>query len=86
MKSFAFAVLASFASAAKSDFPRDDSFHADCHVTANFDGVSCDTLYALVDNEIRSWGTAETSPAQGVYSLKEESNDDYIWSTRLTKN
>ena len=84
MKSFA--LLAAVAVASKSNFPKDDAFHADCHVTATFDGISCDSLYALVDNEIRSWGSDTTSPAQGVYTLKEEATDDYIWSTRLTKN
>ena len=83
MKSFA--LLAAVAAASKSDFPHDDAFHADCHVSATFDGVSCDSLYALIDNEVRTW-TTETSPAQGSYALKEEANDDYIWSTRLTKN
>jgi len=84
MKSFA--LLAAVAFADKSKFPKDDAFHADCHLSATFDGVSCDTLYALVDAEIRSWGSSTTSPAQGVYTIKEEANDDYIWSTRLTKN
>ena len=84
MKSFAF--LAAVAVADKSKFPHDDAFHADCHVSATFDGVSCDTLYTLIDAEIRRWNSAETSPSQGVYTLKEEANDDYIWSTRLTKN
>uniref|UniRef100_A0A7S3I0M7 Uncharacterized protein n=2 Tax=Choreotrichia TaxID=141411 RepID=A0A7S3I0M7_9SPIT len=86
MKSFAFAGLTALALADKGSFPRDDSFHADCHVSAQFDGVSCDSLYALMDAEIRSWNSDTTSPAQGVYNLKEESVDDYIWSTRLTKN
>lgn len=67
-------------------FPKDDSFHADCHVSATFDGVSCDSLYALIDNEIRSWGSSTTSPAGGSYSLYEEESDVYVWSTRLTKN
>ncbi len=83
---FIIATLAAFVAADKSDFPKDDAFHADCHVSAQFDGVSCDSVYALVDNEIRRWGSPSTSPAQGVYNIYEESNDDYIWSTRLTKN
>ena len=86
MKTFACAALAALAVADKKKFPRDDAFHADCHVTAQFDGISCDNLYALVDNEIRSWGSAETSPAAGIYNLKEETLNDYIWSQRLTKN
>ena len=83
---FIIASLAAFAVADQSDFPKDDAFHADCHVTAQFDGMSCDSIYALVDNEIRRWDSASTSPAQGVYSLYEEQVDSYIWSKRLTKN
>ena len=86
MKTFITATLAAIAIASKSDFPKDDAFHADCHLSAQFDGVSCDSLYALMDAEIRAWDVSTQSPAQGTYSLKEESNDDYIWSTRLTKN
>ena len=86
MKSFACATLAAIVSASAADFPSDDAFHADCHVTAQFDQTSCDTLYALMDNEIRSWDSDTTSPAAGVYTLKEEELNDYIWSTRLTKN
>ena len=82
----AFAILATVAVAAQKNFPKDDAFHADCHVSATFDGVSCDTLYALTDAEIRSWDSDTKSPSAGVYTLKEESNDVYIWSTRLTKN
>ena len=83
---FICATLAAVAFADKSDFPRFDSFHADCAVSAQFNQVSCDSLYALMDNEIRTWDSDATSPSQGVYALKEEANDDYIWSTRLTKN
>ena len=86
MKAFACIALASMAAAEKSKFPRDDAFHADCHVSAQFDGISCENLFALVDNEIRAWNSDTTSPAQGVYTLKEENLNDYIWSTRLTKN
>ena len=86
MKSFVCATLAALAIASKSSFPHDDAFHADCHLTAEFDGMSCDSLYALVDNEIRSWDSSTKSPAAGVYGLKEEANNDYIWSTRKTKN
>ena len=86
MKTFACAALATLAVADKSSFPKDDAMHADCHVNAQFDGISCDNLYALVDAEIRAWGSSTTSPAGGVYRLKEETLDDYIWSTRLTRD
>ena len=83
---FICAALAAVAFADKSDFPKFDAFHADCAVSAQFNQVSCDSLYALMDNEIRTWDSDATSPSQGVYALKEEANDDYIWSTRLTLN
>ena len=86
MKAFACATLATAALAAKSDFPKDDAFHADCHVNAQFNGTQCADLFTAIDKEIRAWNSDTTSPAQGVYTLKEESANDYIWSTRLTKN
>ena len=86
MRAFACATIAALAAADKSKFPRDDSFHADCHVSAQFDSISCENLWALVDAEIREWGTDTTSPAGGIYNIKEEAVNDYIWSTRQTKN
>ena len=82
----AFATLAAVAIASEADFPKDDAFHADCHVTASFPAMSCDSLYALVDNEVRSWDSATKSPAGGVYEMYEEQNDVYVWSTRTTKD
>ena len=86
MKSFAFASLAALAFADASDFPSDDSRHAYCHVNAEFDGISCDNLWALMDYEIRSWDSDTTSPSGGVYSIYEEQVNQYIWSTRLTRD
>ena len=86
MKSFVCATLAAIAVADKSKFPRDDSFHADCHVSATFDSKTCDEVYTAMDAEIRAWNSSTTSPAGGLYKLKEEADSDYIWSTRLTKN
>ena len=86
MRAFICAAIAAIAFAAEDDFPHDDAFHADCHVDTEFEGMSCDTVYALIDNEIRSWGSATTSPAGGVYSMYEEQVDKYVWSTRLTRD
>ena len=83
---FVIATLAALAVADQSDFPKDDSFHADCHVSAQFDGMSCDSVYTLVDAEVRRWGSSTTSPAGGEYQLYEESSDSYLWSKRLTKD
>ena len=81
-----FALLATIALADKSDFPRDDAKHADCHVTALFDQINCASLYDKFYYEILVWGDPEVTPAQGTYSMWEESLNDYIWSSRLTKN
>ena len=86
MRAFFAAVFAAAASADITDFPKDDAMHADCHVTAVFAGVSCSTIYAEIDAEIRAWGEDTTSPAGGVYELKEEKVDSYVWSTRLTRD
>ena len=85
MKSFVCATLAAFAVASKKKFPRDDAFHADCHVSAVFT-KTCDEVYTAMDSEIRAWNSATTSPAAGIYSVKEQADKDYIWSTRQTKN
>ena len=81
-----FALLAAIAVADKSDFPHDDSFHADCHVTADFEEYTCNQLYNVMATLIQKWDSPETSPAQGTYTYKEDGANDYIWSTRLTKN
>ena len=86
MKAFACAALAALAVADKSKFPKDDAFHADCHLTAFFEGKTCDMVYSNIETEIKAWNSDTTSPAAGVYTLKESLEGDYIWSTRLTKN
>ena len=53
MKSFALIAGAAFAS--KSDFPQDDAFHAKCHLTATYRGFSCESIWTLMENEIRQW-------------------------------
>ena len=87
MKTFALcATLAVVALADKADFPKDDAMHADCHLTAYFDTWECDALFDVVAYLVQKWNTAETSPAGGIYSWKDEAAYDYIWTTRLTKN
>ena len=82
MKAFVCAILAAVTLADKGSFPRDDHFHADCHVNAQFDGTACESVYALIDANVRSWDSDTTSPAAGIYGLKEETVNDYIWTTR----
>ena len=86
MRAFICAALAAVTFADKKNFPHDSSFHAGCHVSAQFNDYTCDQLYAILDTEIRSWDSDTTSPSGGVYSLKEEGSNDYIWSTRVTLN
>ena len=87
MKSFAIcAGLVAFAHAAASDFPADDDGHSYCHVNADFKGLSCENLWALMDYELRQWDSDTTSPAGGVYDLVEEQVNQYIWTTRLTRD
>ena len=81
MRTFALcASLAAIALADKAEFPADDAMHADCHVTAYFDAQICDDLYDTVAYVIKNWNTAETSPAGGIYNVKDETAYDYIWS------
>ena len=87
MKAFACSTtLAAIALASKSQFPKDDAFHADCHVNAQFDGKACADLFTAFDSEMRIWNDPTKSPAGGSYSVKEETAVDYIWATRLTRD
>ena len=85
MRAFVCATLAAIAFADASDFPADDAMHADCHLSASFPQISCDSLYALVEYEVQNW-TVALSPAGGAYSLYEDESDVYIWSKRTTRD
>mmetsp|Transcript_36515 Transcript_36515/g.26588 ORF Transcript_36515/g.26588 Transcript_36515/m.26588 type:complete len:160 (-) Transcript_36515:78-557(-) len=82
---FVIALAFALVAADKSDFPTHNSGHAHCSLSADF-AESCDEVYDAIDANIAAWGSAETSPAGGLYRLYEESTDDYIWTTRLTAN
>merc|ERR1712070_216846 len=85
MKSLtAIAMASTFANASPSDFPRLDGAHAHCEMTVIFPDTQCAALYKEMNSEIRSWSTG--GPSDGLYSIYEEETDDYIWSTRVTKN
>lgn len=88
MKSFlCAAILAVTISADASDFPKPSWNHSGCQLSATFDGMSCDSVYALMDNLIRSWANGDACAASGhpgTYSIYEEQNDNYIWSKRRT--
>merc|ERR1711937_1046567 len=74
-----------FVAADKSDFPSSNVGHAHCSLAADFD-MDCDSVYTAINYEMSMWGSSETSPAGGLYKLYEESDDDYIWTTRLTRD
>merc|ERR1712032_187173 len=81
---FAMASVATLTQAAVSDFPKFDSLHAHCAMSTNYENTLCSALYTEMDHELRSWSTG--GPAQGVYTIYEQEEGVYIWSTRLTKN
>ena len=84
MKYFATAILVAAVNSAASDFPKFDSFHAHCAMSADYPDTQCESLWTEMDAEIRSWNV--TDPSGGVYSIYEEQDDSYIWSTRLTRD
>ena len=55
-------------------------------MNVTFDGVTCDSLYQLVNNQVRSWENGDRCSSPGFYSVFEEREGDYVWSTRLTAN
>uniref|UniRef100_A0A7S3U4Q1 Uncharacterized protein n=1 Tax=Strombidinopsis acuminata TaxID=141414 RepID=A0A7S3U4Q1_9SPIT len=83
---FIAALAFAFVAADKSDFPTNLSGHAHCSLSTDFVGMDCDSVYNAVNSEVAKWGSSKTSPAGGLYRLYEESTDDYIWTTRLTRD
>ena len=83
MRSFVAAAFAVIVLADKADFPEDQDTHAGCHITAQFNNVSCSDLYATMGPMIASWSPVPIEHP-GSYSIFEEATDDYIWSKRLT--
>ena len=75
------ATLAAAVNASASNFPKFDSFHANCGMDVFF-ATPCDALYGEIDLTIRSW--TEGGPSDGLYAVYEESAGDYVWSTRTT--
>ena len=44
----AFALLAAIVAADASDFPQDDKQHADCHLAASFEEITCESLFKVI--------------------------------------
>ena len=80
------ATLALLATVAAADhgFPRDDAFHAKCHLTTTLAGISCADAKAKAD-ELINTNVDTDSEYKGQMSMHSE-GDDWIWSTRLTYN
>ena len=80
------AALVFVAAASKKDFPSSNFGHAHCSLAADFVDTPCDQLYDTFQSNLASWNVDTASPSGGVYNIKESADDDYIWTTRLTKN
>ena len=83
MRTIAFAALAAVASADKSSFPGFDSFHAHCEITLTAD-KACGDVYNAIADVIAN--DKDTASPPGHYKTKEQKENDYVWSTRLTAN
>ena len=84
-------LVAAFVSADSKDFPRDDLFHADCHLKGQIQFIYCADVYPMVLEEIQSWNDSTVAPAGGKYDIVEQYRNeyddmDYIWTTRLDKD
>lgn len=82
MISYVATALVAAVSASAADFPAFDSQHADCKMTVTYPGMTCDSLYVMMDYEIRSWSAG--GPSDGLYAMVEEQEPSYIWATRTT--
>ena len=76
------ATLAAAVSAKATDFPKFDSFHANCGMDVTFKGVSCGAIWTSIDATVRGWSNG--GPSSGLYAVFEESKSSYVWSTRTT--
>ena len=83
MKS-ALALIVAVATAADHDFPRDNPFHASCHLKTELDFTYCHEAKLRVEDLIKENVDTESEYA-GEMSLHSEGSD-WIWSQRLTYN
>lgn len=75
------AALVAAVSADISNFPSFDALHANCAMKAVYP-ESCATAYANMRATIVSWKNGD--PGKGLYDIKEEKENTYIWVTRTT--
>jgi hypothetical protein len=76
------AALVAAVSADISSFPSFDALHANCAMKALYPGEACATTYANMRKVITSWKGGD--PGKGLYDIKEEKENTYIWVTRTT--
>ena len=81
MKFAVASTLAAIVAASAKDFPRFDSFHANCALQVTYQ-ESCGSIYTLTDFYVRSW--ANGGPSGGLYEVFEQADPVYIWTTRTT--
>ena len=73
--------LIALVSASASDFPSFDMMHANCAMKVTYQNMKCPDEFSKLEATIKSFNP---DPAQGVYAVKEESTNDYVWTTRTT--
>lgn len=76
------AALVAAVSASINNFPSFDALHANCAMRAVYPGEACSTTYSNMRAVILGWKSGD--PGKGLYDIKEESANNYIWVTRTT--
>ena len=75
-----FSLLATAVLAKESDFPSFSSLHAHCQMTVPLTST-CDAAQAAITTQV---GTMSPGVSGGLYAIKEQANDSYVWVTRTT--
>ena len=76
------ATLALSASAAITDFPAFDSFHANCAMDVTYTGKKCSVIYSEMKSTLDNYKAGDAG--KGVYEYVESAQDTYFWMTRTT--
>lgn len=73
--------MATLVSGSPSDFPSFDAFHSNCAMTVTYPNTDCTAQFKTLENTINSFAPG---PSGGMYAIKEETTNEYIWATRTT--
>lgn len=68
--------------AGKQNFPGFDMFHANCALQVTYPTKNCATVFAGLESAVKSFNPEPLS--KGLYSIKEEATNDYLWTIRET--